>query len=105
MKKIISLLAAFILITTGIVTTVTTVPKQVDAASGVYKNCTAFNKQYKKGVAKSANTKNKVISRKTKKITYKAVSKGTKVSSKIYKNAMKYNDDLDRDKDGIACER
>lgn len=102
MKKIISLLAVLVLITTGVVTSI---PNQVDAASGVYKNCTAFNKQYKKGVAKSANTKNKVISRTTKKISYKAVSRGTKVSSKIYKNAMKYNNDLDRDKDGIACER
>ena len=102
MKKIISLATTIILITSGIGTAV---PNQADAASGVYKNCTAFNKQYKKGVAKSANTKNKVISRKTKKVSYKAMSKGTKVSSKIYKKAMKVNDDLDRDNDGIACER
>lgn len=102
MKKMISLTAAIILIASGIGTSV---PNQADAASGMYKNCTAFNKQYKKGGAKSANTKNKVISRKTKQVSYKAMSKGTKVSSKIYKKAMKNNNDLDRDKDGIACER
>ncbi|MEC2056100.1 excalibur calcium-binding domain-containing protein [Peribacillus psychrosaccharolyticus] len=102
MKKIISLTAAIFLITTGIGTSV---PIQADAASGIYKNCTTFNKQYQKGVAKSANTKNKVISRKTNKVSYKALSKGTKISSQIYKKAMKNNNDLDRDKDGIACER
>lgn len=87
-----------ILITSGIGTAV---PNQADAASGIYKNCTAFNKQYKKGVAKSSKTKNKVINQKTKKASYKAMSKGTKVSSKIYKKAMKVNDDLDRDMMGL----
>lgn len=101
MKKIISLTAAIFLITAGIGTSV---PIEADAASGIYKNCTTFNKQYQKGVAKSSKTKNKVISR-TNKVSYKALSKGTKISSQIYKKAMINNNDLDRDKDGIACER
>lgn len=78
---------------------------EVEAASRTYKNCTEFNKKYSKGVAKSAKTKNKVVSKKTKKVTYKPLSKGTKISSTIYKEAMKNNDDLDRDNDGIACEK
>ncbi|WP_260288659.1 excalibur calcium-binding domain-containing protein [Peribacillus aracenensis] len=78
---------------------------EVEAASKTYKNCTEFNKKYSKGVAKSAKTKNKVVSKKTKKVTYKPLSKGTKISSTIYKEAMKNNDDLDRDNDGIACEK
>ncbi|MFF2853487.1 MULTISPECIES: excalibur calcium-binding domain-containing protein [unclassified Peribacillus] len=78
---------------------------EVEAASKTYKNCTEFNKKYSKGVAKSSKTKNKVVSKKTKKVTYKPLSKGTKISSTIYKEAMKNNDDLDRDNDGIACEK
>lgn len=102
MKKTLSLAAAIILIASGIGTSV---PNQADAASGIYKNCAAFNKQYNKGVAKSSKTKNKVINQKTKKASYKALSKGTKISSTIYKKAIKNNKDLDRDKDGIACEK
>lgn len=56
-----------------------------------YKNCTALNKDYKGGVAKSSKIKNK--GGKTK---YKP-----HVSSKLY-NA---NKKMDRDKDGIACEK
>lgn len=46
-----------------------------------------------------------MISRKTGKVTYKPFSSGTKVSSTIDHKAMKNNPDLDRDNDGIACER
>ncbi|WP_285766940.1 excalibur calcium-binding domain-containing protein [Peribacillus sp. SI8-4] len=73
--------------------------------TNLYKNCTVFNKTYSKGVAKSAKTKNKVVDRKTKKVSYKPLSKGTKISLEIYNKAMKNNDDLDRDNDGIACEK
>ncbi|WMX58636.1 excalibur calcium-binding domain-containing protein [Peribacillus sp. R9-11] len=102
MNKIISLAAATSLIIGGIATFT---PVQADAASGIYKNCTTFNKTYTKGVAKSSSTKNKVVNKKTKKVTYKELSKGTKISAKIYKNAIKENSDLDRDNDGIACEK
>ncbi|MFE6166997.1 excalibur calcium-binding domain-containing protein [Viridibacillus arvi] len=102
MKKIINFAIATTIIFSG---TVTIAPSQTDAATGIYKNCTAFNKHYPKGVAKSANTKNKVVSRKSKQTTYKSMSSGTKISSEIYKKAIKNNYDLDRDNDGIACER
>ncbi|QRY36094.1 MULTISPECIES: excalibur calcium-binding domain-containing protein [Bacillus] len=56
-----------------------------------YKNCKALNKVYKGGVAKSKNTKNK----------------GGKTKYKPYASKALYlkNKHLDRDKDGIACER
>ena len=66
-------------------------PTPTDAATKTYKNCTELNKDYKGGVAKDANVKNK--GGKTKYAPH--------VSAELYKaNASK-----DRDKDGIACER
>ncbi|WP_353853797.1 excalibur calcium-binding domain-containing protein [Bacillus sp. Bos-x628] len=62
-----------------------------DAKTGNYKNCKALNKVYKGGVAKSKNTRNK--GGKTKYKPY--------VSKALYEK----NKRLDRDKDGIACER
>jgi hypothetical protein len=57
----------------------------------------ALNKVYKKGVKKSSSTKNVV--RSNGKTTKKSSS--AKVSKSLY-NA---NTKLDRDKDGIACEK
>lgn len=66
-----------------------------EAATGVYKNCTAFHKKYAHGVGK-AGAKDKTSS--------KPVT-NFKKSTKIYKTAMSKNKGLDRDKDGIACEK
>ncbi|SDU79822.1 Excalibur calcium-binding domain-containing protein [Microlunatus sagamiharensis] len=66
-----------------------------EAASGIYKNCTALNKKYPHGVGKSG-AKDKTSS--------KPVT-NYKKSTKIYKTAMSKNKGLDRDKDGIACEK
>ncbi|MFF5994830.1 excalibur calcium-binding domain-containing protein [Lysinibacillus sp. KU-BSD001] len=66
-------------------------PAQTDAATKTYKNCTELNKDYKGGVAKDANVKNK--GGKTKHAPF--------VSAELYKA----NSSKDRDKDGIACER
>jgi hypothetical protein len=64
-----------------------------EAASKVkmYKNCTALNKDYPGGVARSASVKNK----------------GGKTKYKPYVSKALYdaNKRLDRDKDFIACER
>ena len=62
-----------------------------------YKNCTALNKKYKHGVGKSG-AKDKVRG-KSKPV------KNFKKSTKIYNEAMKHNRDLDRDRDGVACEK
>lgn len=65
------------------------------AKPGWTKNCTALNKKYPHGLGKKNATDK---------------TKGTPVtnfkrSTKLYKKAMKYNKGLDRDKDGIACEK
>jgi hypothetical protein len=65
------------------------------AAPPLYKNCTNFNKRYPHGVGR------RVARDKT---------SGTPVrtflrSTLIYRRAMSYNSGLDRDKDGIACEK
>ncbi|MFC5604301.1 excalibur calcium-binding domain-containing protein [Sporosarcina koreensis] len=62
-----------------------------NAAPAKFKNCTELNKTYPGGVAKNAKVKN--VGGKTK---YKPF-----VSAEIY-NVHK---GMDRDKDGIACER
>ena len=64
-------------------------------ATGIDKNCTALNKKYPHGVGKSG-AKDKTSS--------KPVT-NFKKSTKIYKTAMSKNKGLDRDKDGIACEK
>ena len=69
-------------------------PKAVNSKK-VYKNCTALNKKYKHGVGK-AGAKDKTSG--------KPVT-NFKKSTKIYKEAMSHNRGLDRDKDGIACEK
>lgn len=65
--------------------------QSVDAAPAKFKNCTELNKTYPGGVAKNAKVKN--VGGKTK---YKPF-----VSAEIYNSHTK----MDRDKDGIACER
>jgi hypothetical protein len=64
-------------------------------APALYKNCTNFNKRYPHGVGK---------------LTARDKTSGTPVtnfrrSTRIYNIAMRWNRGLDRDKDGIACEK
>jgi hypothetical protein len=63
----------------------------VNAATKTYKNCTELNKDYKGGVAKASNVKNK----------------GGKTKYKPYISKVLYdaNKSKDRDKDFIACEQ
>ena len=65
-----------------------------DAATGIYKNCTALHTKWKHGVGKASAHDH---------------TSGTPVtnffhSTKQYRIAMNKNSGLDRDKDGIACE-
>ncbi len=63
--------------------------------SGIHDNCTEFNKKFPHGVGrKKAHDK-----------TSGTPVTNFKRSTKIYKKAMAHNSDLDRDKDGIACEK
>jgi hypothetical protein len=61
----------------------------------VYKNCAALNKKYPHGIGRAHARDH---------------SSGSHVttffrSDRLYRIAMSYNRGLDRDKDGIACER
>ena len=74
---------------------VLTAPAAEAGATGIYKNCTALNKKWAHGVGRN-DAKDK--------------TSGTPVtnffhSTKQYKKAMNNNRGLDRDKDGIACEK
>lgn len=62
-----------------------------------YKNCTVFNKKYPHGVGKKGAKDH--VKGKSKPVTT------FRVDTKIYNAAMTWNKDLDRDKDGIACEK
>ncbi|MEC2077502.1 excalibur calcium-binding domain-containing protein [Metabacillus fastidiosus] len=66
-------------------------PSSADAAAKSYKNCKALNKDYKGGVAKSSNVKNK--------------GGKTKHSPHVSADLYNANTKLDRDGDGIACEK
>ncbi|MCE1174038.1 MAG: excalibur calcium-binding domain-containing protein [Propionibacteriales bacterium] len=60
-----------------------------------FKNCTALNKVYAHGVGKSGARDH----------TSGTPVTDFKVSTSLYKKIIKYRKSLDRDKDGIACER
>lgn len=60
-----------------------------------FKNCTAMNKVYPHGVGKKGARDHTSGKRVT---TFK-------VSTSLYKKIVGYRSGLDRDKDGIACER
>jgi hypothetical protein len=64
-------------------------------APPLYKNCTHLNARYHHGVGK-ATAHDKTSGRPV--TTFKR-------SNKLYATAIKWNRSLDRDKDGIACEK
>ena len=67
----------------------------VAAAPPLYKNCTALNKKYPHGLGK-VGARDK---------TSDVPVTNFKLSTKLYNLAMSHNRGLDRDKDGIACEK
>lgn len=101
MKKLVKISAASVILCSTLFST-TVGPTTQAEASSTYKNCTAFNKKYPYGVRKSTSTKNRVKKRSGGTVYERSYAK---VSASIYKKATRFNSDLDRDKDGIACER
>ncbi|GAA1397426.1 excalibur calcium-binding domain-containing protein [Luteococcus peritonei] len=95
MKKTIARLGIAALLATGAVTPLAAT--SADAAPVKYKNCTALNKKYPHGVKKASSTKDRYVSGgKTRLRASKA-----RVDAKLYQANVK----LDRDKDGLACEK
>jgi len=73
-----------------------TAPSAADAVPRLYKNCTNFNKRYPHGVGKRrARDKTKSGDPVTNFLR----------STVIYNRGMHANSDLDRDRDGVACEK
>ncbi len=102
MKKLTQLALSTTLLTATFFGTTFVANDQQAEASSVYKNCKSFNAKYTHGVRKSAKTKNKII-KSSGKVVYKTSK--AKVSASLYKKAIQNNKQLDRDKDGIACEK
>ncbi|MGG5258411.1 excalibur calcium-binding domain-containing protein [Phycicoccus avicenniae] len=91
MKK--SMIPAVLAAATLALGTATAAP--ASAVPAKWKNCTTVNKTYKHGVGKK-KAKDRTSG--------KPVTTFTK-SDKLYAEAMRANKGLDRDKDGIACEK
>ena len=70
-------------------------PGASTAMPAVYKNCTALNKKYPHGLGR-LRARDKTSD--TPVTTFKR-------STRLYNVAMSWNKGLDRDKDGIACEK
>ncbi|RUS57480.1 hypothetical protein QI30_05645 [Kurthia sp. 3B1D] len=102
MKKLTQLALSTTLLTATFFGTTFVANDQQAEASSVYKNCKSFNAKYTHGVRKSAKTKNKII-KSSGKVVYETSK--AKVSASLYKKAIQNNKQLDRDKDGIACEK
>ncbi len=62
----------------------------------LYKNCTNLNKKYPHGLGKRFARDH---------VTYGTPVRNFYRSTILYRKAMSYNKGLDRDKDGIACEK
>jgi hypothetical protein len=70
-------------------------PSRDTAMPALYKNCTNFNRKYPHGVGK-LRARDKTSG--TPVTTFKR-------STRLYNIAMYWNKGLDRDKDGVACEK
>lgn len=70
-------------------------PTSVSLIPRLYKNCTNFNKRYPHGVGR----------RLARDKTSGEPVTNFRRSTLLYRKAMNYNRGLDRDKDGIACEK
>lgn len=77
------------------VSTAMTVPVPAQAATGLYANCSALHRKYPHGLGRSNATD---------KTSGRPVTTFTR-DTRAYNAAMKANRNLDRDNDGIACEK
>lgn len=87
--------------TAGLLTGFAALPAQAAASKipSPFQNCTALNKSYPHGVGKKGAKDHVANPKKDKPVTT------FRVDTALYTKAMKYNKGLDRDKDGVACEK
>lgn len=86
---------SLILVLAGVFATTGTTQASLARIPAKWKNCTAVNKRYPHGVGRN-NAHDK---------TTGVPVTNFKHSTRLYKRAMHYNKGLDRDHDGIACEK
>ena len=96
MKKVAAILAASVALMSFTFATAT--PAEA-ASAKKYQNCTQLHKKYPGGVAKTSKVRN------TKKQNGRIVPAKSTRSPRVDKALYDKNKGLDRDKDGIACER
>jgi hypothetical protein len=90
MRRLVALvLTAVLLVPAGVAIA------DINAAPKLYKNCTNLNKKYPHGLGRAGARDH----------TTGTPVTSFKRSTKLYKLAMSYNRGLDRDKDGVACEK
>jgi len=83
-------------------TALVAVPSSADAATKIsYTNCTNYraSSHFRHGVGRTHGGDKVKPGSKSKPVT------NFKHSTKLYKVAIKHNPDLDRDRDGVACEK
>jgi hypothetical protein len=93
--------AAALLATAALSLSLAVATSPADAAAKHYKNCTALNKDYPHGVGRTG-AKDKTTG---KKVTNFKVSTAVYNANNGPRNAKTGEYDLDRDNDGIACEK
>ena len=72
-------------------------PAATGAVSSLWNNCTSVHTKYPHGVGR-LNARDHTRSGTPGVTTFKR-------STRLYNTAMRYNSDLDRDRDGVACEK
>ena len=72
-------------------------PAVTGSVSSLWNNCTSVHTRYRHGVGR-LNARDRTRSGTPGVTTFKR-------STRLYNTAMRYNRDLDRDRDGVACEK
>jgi hypothetical protein len=94
-NKVTAAIAAAIIAVSPVVAT----QAQAATTPKAFGNCTAMNKVFKGGIAKNSTAKNMKLS------GGKKVKANSRYKPKVSAKWYSLNSNLDRDKDGIACER
>jgi hypothetical protein len=90
-RRVRTFILAFIA-STGLALSIAAAPTEAHT-TGIHDNCTNFNKRFPHGVGRvGARDRGGDVT-------------NFKRSNKIYNTAERHNSDLDRDNDGIACEK
>lgn len=94
-RRVVPTFIRVVLLSLALLTAFVVSPTAVSAKPGWTKNCTNLNKRFPHGVG-LVNARDKTSG--------KGVTTFRR-SNRLYRTAMRHNKGLDRDRDGIACEK